>query len=232
MGKQKSSMGSSRSASKSLGLWEKLSMTFSRPTQLFNSVSNQKDYWGLFKYYGVFVGIFFLIYWVYFNLSPQIQATYGLFVSPGLLWVLTFIGFVFYALFTIFAGPFISTAFSHLGVMWLGGKQGFYNTFKPLIYGGSLSLSYFIPTFLLLILGIFTGFIGGIIFSFIGGIVALVGMVHSLYVQSTGVAMYHKMSKWRAFFGIILVPLILAIIMVVIMVVFALLLVSTGGLNY
>ena len=90
---------------KSLGFWEKLGMTFTRPSELFSAVSGQKGYGSLLKYYSVFVGLFLLFYWVYFNLSPQIRESYGL-TSFGLVWGISN--------YFITDSIFIFTSFSHI----------------------------------------------------------------------------------------------------------------------
>lgn len=219
-------------SSKSLGFWEKWGMTFSSPTELFKKVSSEKGYWNLLVYYGVFFLLYMLLYWVFFNLSPEMnELYYGGVGSQAFMWVFSLIIFVVVGVIAALIGPFIGAGLSHLGVMWLGGKQGYYNTFKPLIYGGVLSMSYSLVVMVLNILGVLLGPIGIIIFSLIGAFVSLGGGIHALYVQSTGVAMYHKIGKWRAFFGIILIPLILVVVIFFLALIFFIILGVTGALT-
>jgi len=132
---------------------------------------------------------------------------------------------IFALLFNIgwaFAVPFVHAGIFHLGLLILGAKQGYYNTFKPVAYSGLIYTTYvliiaivgllFLPqmqalsdieeptiedmgpslTYILIVL-----------------VVYLVMLAHWLTVATIGVAKFQQISHVRAFFGIIIVPLII-----------------------
>ncbi len=70
----------------------------------------------------------------------------------------------------------------------LGGKQGIFNTYKALVYG-------YTPLMLL----------GEIPYA------GILGLLYGLYLATVGVSTLHKMDMWRSFFGIIVVPVAVAI---------------------
>ena len=45
-------------------------------------------------------------------------------------------------------------------------------------------------------------------------VISIIGVVHMLVTSTIGVNMYHSISRWKAFFGIILIPLVILIIII------------------
>ncbi len=144
-----------------------------------------------------------------------------------LLEVLTLI----FSMMFMFVMPFVVAGMVHLGVLIFKGKQGYYNSFKPIAYGMMIGMVY----------GLFTGIIFLVwnviapmpaqfplnsplsFFSFnvvmrliFGFIVGIISLVHTLYAETVGIALYQKMTNLRAFFSVILIPVILLVLLLVI----------------
>jgi hypothetical protein len=126
--------------------------------------------------------------------------------------------------------PFIASFIVHIGVWIFRGKQGYFNTYKVIAYSLAIALIYGIfSTIIVSIIGITNpvsisqeslaanpalifqekGYIASIAVSLI---IFLVSLIHSLAVQVIGISRFQKMSKLRAFFAIIIIPLVLLII--------------------
>ncbi len=136
-----------------------------------------------------------------------------------------------------FAVPFILASFIHLGVLLLGGRQGFFNTFKPTTYavilGALYSLGYFIiiniynlivPLDLQAILNIQTAIQSGTI-SYadlaplkirlgIMLVISLISIIHTLYASTVGIAKFQNMKKWKAFIAAILFPVVIMLLII------------------
>lgn len=136
-----------------------------------------------------------------------------------------------------FAVPFILAILIHLGVLLLGGRQGFFNTFKPAAYavilGALYSLGYFIVINLYnLIMPLETQAISsiqtkiqlgtisladlaplkirlGIMF-----VISLISIIHTLYASTIGIAKFQNMKKWKAFIAVVIIPLIIGILII------------------
>ncbi len=198
---------------------------FFRPSEFFNTVCDEKGY---------------ARPWLFFSISYIILVTISMLLSIPLLLRFSDAGLllIFIELFGLiisigfgFAIPFVSAALSHTGLLILGAKKGFYNTFKPVSYSGIIfviygliiaaikSVSYiFYP-------GNITDFQSyiGLLFDKAPGPLAfleilvititIAGWIHLIVAETIGVSRFQGISRARAFFGIILVPsVILALI--------------------
>jgi len=203
----------------------KISAIMFKPTEFFNSVEKQTSYWEVLKFYvlvGVVVSLVTSIISVVVSFSANVALSYGL------LFILTVVG--------LFIIPFILTVIYHLGILILGGKQGFYNTFKPATYVMVIGIVYNIVTWLVgVILTLTTSLAiddilemskGGAvefaampgpmqIMSIIASIVGLVSLIHTLIVLVKGVKKFQNMSTGRALIGIILIPIVLGIVVAI-----------------
>lgn len=134
-----------------------------------------------------------------------------------------------------FLVPFVASFIVQIGVWIFRGKQGYYNTYKAVTYPLTIVLIYgILSTIIVSIIGIAlpssltqdqltsnpalifqeTGFLVSLIVAL--GIL-LISLIHTLCIQVVGVARFQKMSKLRAFFSIILIPLIIIIIVFIIL---------------
>ncbi len=136
-----------------------------------------------------------------------------------------------------FATPFIFALLIHLGVLIFGGRQRFFNTFKPLTYALVIGILY--SLFYTLLSNIYNLVSpldpsvmatlqakiqsGLISFSDLAPLRARLGMmliigviaiIHSLYAGTIGIAKFQNIKKWKAFFSLILFPLIIFILIV------------------
>lgn len=140
-----------------------------------------------------------------------------------------------------FAIPFILCMIFHIGVLLLGGRRGFFNTFKPVTYsmviGTAYSLLYtIIISFYNLISPISSETIlviqsklqsGTISFADIAPlkiqlgiflVIILLSIIHAIYAAVLGISKYQNMKKWKSFISLILIPLIIFVLLVIILV--------------
>ena len=191
----------------------KLVDLFLHPGKFIKSVSKEKDYWALTKFFAVFY-LFVLIIEVILNLLIGLRM--GVTLN-----ILNSLGALAIGVVSAFAVPYVSAGLSHAGVWLFGGRQGFFNTFKPAVYGNMLYIIYsllllIITGIMQLIMPIYPGMLYNqtypMVFIIMSGIFVLIGAVFSVYTQTMGVSLFQKISKGKAFLGSILIPLILVII--------------------
>lgn len=203
------------------GYFERLKSLFFSPKKFLGSVEKEKDYKSPLFFYvkvsliALAIGFLILILPALFELGFTYDWAY--YSLNALFNSLISLGFAFIA-------PFISAGVIHLGVLIFGGRQGYYNSFKPITYVGSISRVYEVLLGLLALVfalfvqyGLVTADIlslspGQIAFIVLMGIVYLVMFFHIVYAQIVGIAKYQKLSNWRAALGVFFVPLILLII--------------------
>jgi len=121
---------------------------------------------------------------------------------------------------------FVTTGIIHLFVLLMKGKEGFYQTFKVIAYGGT-------PKYLLSIIlspisiAVFPKFAGmkqptpeyfaWLVPVFILGAIAI---IYEIYLWVIGTKKLHKLSTFRAFAAVFLLPLALAMVLVFIAILF------------
>ena len=126
--------------------------------------------------------------------------------------------------------PFVAAGITHLGVLMFRGKQGYQNSYKIVAYSFAIMGIYgMLSTIVLNIVALIApitatdpalmiqdpNFIKSMI---VFGIIALISIIHSLAFQVGGISKFQKMSKLRAFFAIIIIPLILFILFAVVVI--------------
>ena len=121
-----------------------------------------------------------------------------------------FIGLIFWTIFA-FTIPFVGSGVNHLGVLIFGGKNGFFNTFKPLTYAMVIGGVYgVINATILTILSILN--IKNLVLNLvITMIILLIGFIHTLYAEVIGISQYQDMSKGKALLAI-LVSIVIAMV--------------------
>ena len=210
---------------------EKLKLLFFHPDEFFISVKNEKKYFPILIYYAIIYIAFVLIV----NLISLPAIIIGIYKGANAaLSMLTLIiipfSIIFGAIYA-FVVPFIGSAVTHLGVLIFRGKNGFFNTFKPvtyamiipLIYGLVASIIFDIVRILFYMFNINSIYnytattmnsldLVLIIFVFI---IVLVLVIHSVIAQVKGISLFQKLSKLRAFLAIIIIPLILFLLMII-----------------
>ena len=200
--------------------FKKLQDVFFRPSVFFKRVEKEKEYPKVLFFYvivAIIVGIFSMIVSipVYIKMGSAIFALFAVLMGV--------IGTVIGA----FIMPFIVSAFNHLGVLVVGGREGFFNTFKPSTYAALIPLIYspvyaVIGLLLELIfpvvqpIGATTMPWGNfVIRMIIGGVIGLIIIVHSLIVEVIGLSHYQKISKGRALLAALFVPLVILVLVLV-----------------
>ncbi|MBI2507551.1 YIP1 family protein [Candidatus Woesearchaeota archaeon] len=184
--------------------FQKLKTLFADPVKFFKDISKEKSYWTVLKPY-VLVYLAALI----IQLLASIPIYYG---TP--VFMLSILTGLLVGIAGAFATPFIGSFFTHLGIFIVGGRKGFFNTFKALTYG----------TLVVVVYGVLSSIISLLLFLLkveresgsisLMAVISIVGVMHMLVTSAIGVSMYHSISRWKAFFGIILIPLILLVIII------------------
>jgi len=187
------------------------------PGKFFDYIKNKEGY----KEPLLFYSIIYIIIMLY---STVVMLPYYLTLPLGNFMLLFILASIFLGIPFAFAMPFIRSGLAHLGLMILGAKKGFLQTFKSMSYGGIIMLLYgpISSTFQ----GIFyyiTGAdmsspdvdIGYFIFFVVVMLISLAGLIHTLIVETIAVSKLQEMSYARSFFGIIMIPALLFVLMVI-----------------
>ena len=203
--------------------FQKLKKLFIDPVKFFKDVSKEKDYWTVLKFFVVTYLAATLI-----QVLVSIPIYYG---APEFNLLEFILRTLLFSVGYAFLGPFIVGAVAHLGILILGGKKGFFNTFKALTYGTLVVVSYGMVS--LIISGIIVVSGIGVSMALANSIILIIlltGSVHMLITQSIGVSTYHSISRIKAFLGIIFIPIILFIILIVLGIIFTVGLFSQSSL--
>ena len=198
----------------------RLKKLFYHPKLFFKDVEKEKGYSGIMFFY-VFIASFALV------LKFILDIVTGAYTLQGADFIVGIIRFFFVLVFGIgfsFAAPFISSAVTHLGVLMFGGKQGYFNTYKPVSYSSAVSQIYAAAIAFIGILFVLLFFKGAfdlenivwnlqnLVYITIVILLNLILFIHVLSLQVIGVSKYQKISKLRAFFSVIIIPSILIIV--------------------
>ncbi len=211
-----------------MNYFEKLFRVFARPRHFFKEVEKEFRITNVLLPFAV---VFLIVEFISMVLQiPQVAASYNSSLAIGLYYFFMILIVVAAA----FAGPFISAGITHLGVMILGGKQGFFNTFKPVTYGSmvgffySLVISIVSAVFFAVFPSQFTSLNSA--FTFIGVlapyfiilfVLVIASVIHSLYVQTVGLAMFQRFSPGRAFLSLLIIPVLLFFAFIIMVGIFA-----------
>ncbi len=195
------------------GLW----LLMIHPSKFFKTVVKEDDIAGPLRF-------FVLLDALFLALIGLVSGVYSALAGAGPLTLVSqFIFTILLGLVISVISVFISAILVHIGVYIFGGRQGFGKTFKPYTYSSIIGMPYVLVGVVILFLGLAavgpdptTALAGGVmtILGSVGGmlILAFAGTIHSLAVAVIGVSRFQKISGFRAFLGIILIPLILVIL--------------------
>ena len=251
-----------------MGYFRKVRNIFFHPKQflLGRDIEREEGYWKVLYPYVITSLIYLACYFIFLLISGLIVFGNNQFVGIEnlslSLFVFQMIFVVFYGIIFSFATPFVSSAIIHLGVLIFRGKEGFFNTFKPITYSGIIPLIYSIilaivlaPIFIILLPGIIDGFASVlaqyptgaipegaisqdlasqlavlIVVSVIAGfIIGLLSFIHMLYAAVVGISHYQKLSKVKAFFSIIIVPILLGVVLLIFFLLMFILLIAVSS---
>lgn len=196
---------------------KKLSDLLFHTKSFFKRVEKEKTYWAVLKVFLILTIISLILSLLkgYNLIAEQFSALpiASAFASMGIIGLSIFS--ILFSLLAVFIGSFLV----HLGVLIFGGKKGYYNTFKPVGYGMILSAIY----------GVILGAINLVLYwlfsvdlyvsvPFLMFIVSIWILIHVLYAYIIGIAKFQKITKLKAFLGIIIVPIILFILTILVLI--------------
>ncbi|MBW3015575.1 YIP1 family protein [Candidatus Woesearchaeota archaeon] len=201
---------------------EKLKHLFFNTKTFFNTVTGEREYMPILLFFVVVYAISQLIE-VISSIPVIVQTSYG----QPLMGIFSFFITLFAALFGValaFATPWISAGINHLGVMIFGGKQGFFNTFKPSTYAMMIGMIYnaiaavilfFVNMFYPMPLQVET--FAEIPFVTIGIaiVIGIIAFIHTLYAEVIGIAKFQRMSKGRALMAVLILPIMIVLVVLV-----------------
>jgi len=171
---------------------DKLKLVIGNPSRFFDKV-RKEDMWPAFSYYAVLLLIPTII--IMILLSAASYSALGFFHTLGVAAGIA-AGAVFYTVALAFG--FISSAITHLFVYLMGGRKGYTNTYKSVVYGNTpVVLFCWLP------------------------LLNMISGIWSYYLTIKGISKLHGMSMQRAFFATIL-PLIIILAVVAVLLLFVL----------
>jgi hypothetical protein len=197
------------------------------PMDFYKSIKNESGFVKPWLYFAI---ITICIYLSSFILYIPLALSNPISTALSLFFVVILLPFT---LALVFLTPFISAGIAHLGLMIFGVRTEYINTFKPISYSVIPGAAYSI--ILLIISFIFytvfpvmdkvhmaTVTKTGAIWVFLGFIIILIAVslaqrIHVLVTEIIGIAYYHRISRWRAFFGLIIIPVIISLLMILVM---------------
>ena len=197
--------------------FDKLKLLFLKPTEFFKNVKKEKDYWTPLKFY-IIISIIADVIGVLFAIPNLLKSQ--------MLLYLTLISLVS-GLILVFIIPFVAAGIIHLGVLIFKGKEGYYNTFKPVAYAMTIGSVYSLLSSI--VSAIASWFNPVTDFSDLQSInqvqntaaialiaiIGLISLIHVLYAHVLGISNYQNLTTMRAFLSVILIPLILIILVAV-----------------
>ncbi|MBI4454175.1 YIP1 family protein [Candidatus Woesearchaeota archaeon] len=205
-----------------LKYWSQFRLLFTNPSQFYNSVKSETDVFPIILKYVVFMAVLQVIMFL--------VGIYGDLREGPYMILFSFIIMILSITFS-FIMPFIMSGITHLGVLIFGGKQLFFNTFKTITYSMFLAAAYnFVSLIMIEILNIIlnptfetiTEIMPQLI---VAGIIGLIGLVHVIYTQMVGLGIYQQLTKLKALFAIIIIPLAILLFIILVGILFALMLV-------
>ena len=213
---------------KDIGHLQRIKLLFLHPGEFFDLVEDEKGYKKPLMY-AVIASVIVSFLNTIISALPLFSSPLGGFALGGLGLIIPL--FLVFGIGFTFALPFLAAGMVHLGVMMFGGKKGYFNTFKPITYAivigslytlissiiqGVLTMTIAKPIYNAPSLGFpMAGALGPSIFVYaVGIIIGLASFVHLTIIEVIGVSKYHNISKGKAFWGVIIIPLIIVMLLV------------------
>lgn len=209
-----------------------LKKLFFKPNEFLNSVEKENEYWPILSFLVLFYLISFLLSIILGVVNKGEDISYLQYIYSGIM------GFIGSAIFYLVL-PFIVALVVHLGVLIFGGRQGFFNTFKPMTYSLMIGIIYsFISLVIIFILQFIIPIDPNLITSMqnsqnvqdpkiiidlikqyfsqplviIGIIISIISMIHQFVFEVKGISKFQKISKIKAFLALILIPLTILVL--------------------
>ncbi|MBW1838885.1 MAG: YIP1 family protein [Deltaproteobacteria bacterium] len=186
---------------KSLGLFSRFKMLIIHPNQFFERVKNENNYGPPIVFYlilSVFNIIFsILIFFIYPSIGSTQSTLYGMILligDPFLSYLISNTVSNMASIIFVFAGAL----FIHIFVLMFGGKKGYINTFKSIIYSSIATILFWIAVLLISVNFIITVLLIGVFF------------IWSVILQIKSLSSFHDISNARAF-AILVMPVIISI---------------------
>jgi hypothetical protein len=196
---------------------EKIKKIFFSPNEFFRSVEKESQYGKIL----FFVALAYIAAQLFSYLANSI------FVLRYSFNIFTIIEQIFGFMFQIgfaFAIPFISAGITHLGVMIVKGKQGFFNTFKPVAYAGVVSSIYIVISSIALsvhdlIYPTDWHFIAENLslnnipwgYMILAGVIGIASLIHTVYVEVVGISRFQKLSVGKSLLATLIIPILILI---------------------
>jgi len=183
---------------------QKFKILFFEPKVFFKSVTKEKKYFPIL--------LFFVLFYVLGEFISTVFSIPILLSTGGVAAVATaFFGIVFIAIIA-FALPFITSGLVHLGVLLVHGKNGFFNTFKPVTYASAIGVFYTIVSSIIISILNSFGPVSNIVVGIIFGIATF---IHIIYAETVGIAYFHKLSTGKALISVLLFPVLAFLLLVI-----------------
>lgn len=178
-----------------------------KPTKFFTKVKKEKSMVPAMKFLILFIVILYLFVSVqlFFTFMNDPELTF----TPQLALLVTVVTFVFGVIMG-FVGMFIRAGIRFFFLWLFKGTGDYIQTFNGLVYSYAPFL-YFAPLYILM--GIAT--LPGLAWLMIISIIPIIGAaIWIIWLECTAMSIVHKMSKWRAFLAMYIVPLLVIAVLI------------------
>ena len=210
------------------GCCRKLKRLFFHPKEFFKTVENEKEYSKILFFYIkialISIILNLLISVIIILARPSVTSTAVAVLQQFFSSLI--------ALGTAFLTPFVAAGLIHLGVLIVGGKKGYFNTFKPTTYALSITIMYGILSVILM--GIIALVAPAntldqaeilqnpavIVSMVIYLLIFLISFIHFVIAQIIGSSKFQEISKIKAFLALLAAGIIIALIIVLIFILF------------
>ncbi|MFQ5620344.1 MAG: YIP1 family protein [Candidatus Nanoarchaeia archaeon] len=207
-------------------VFKKISMILTKPKLFFKQVKKEQYLDPYIFVVACYAAVMFVISLIMgFFPDPEFQSlgVMGAAMGAAVSFMVTMIG--------ILVQPWVAAGISHLGVFYFKGHGAFVDTFRVLTYGFIVSLLYMIPIQLFDIV-VRSGATPASPLAWgntiIIVIIAVIGVIHALWVEVEGFKLYHKLSTGKSIVCVFVIPMIFAIL--VFLALMAIMMLIFGGL--
>lgn len=210
---------------------------FFHPTNFFKTVENEKEYSKIIFFY-IKIALISIIFNLLVSVVIILVRPSG--TSAAVAILQQFFSSLL-ALGTSFLTPFIAAGLIHLGILIVGGRKGYLNTFKPTAYALSITIVYGILS--VIVMGIIALAAPAntldqaeilknpavIVSMIIYLIISLISFIHFVIAQIIGASKFQEISKLKSFLALVAAGIIIALILVILSVLFGTYLLTTGA---
>lgn len=207
----------------------RLKQLFFHPKEFFKTVENEKEYSKILFFY-IKIALISIILNLLISIVIILVRPSG--TSTAVAVLQQFFSAILYLGWWAILWPFLLSGLIYLGILIVGGKKGYLNTFKPTTYALSITIVYGILS--VIIMGIIALVAPAntldpadilknpavIVSMVIALLISLISFIHFVIAQIIGASKFQEISKLKAFLALLAAGIIIALIVILISVLF------------